>query len=179
MTFCPRCARPLENRLIDGVTRRACATTGCGFVHWDNPLPVVAALVEYCDSLLLARNAKWPAGVFSLITGFLEKGESPEQAVVREVREELNLAGEVMRFIGHYPFVPWNQIIMAFAVAATGELRTGAEIAEVKLVSRDEIRSYPFGRLVLTRSVVDDWLDQTATAQDAGSLPKPQHSQTE
>ena len=56
----------------------ACPDTSCGYVHWDNPLPVVAAIVEYEGRILLARNAAWQEGMFALITGFLENGETPE-----------------------------------------------------------------------------------------------------
>lgn len=84
MRHCPRCASELLDRHVDGVARKACGTPECGFICWDNPLPVVAASVEYEGWIVLARNAPWPHGMFSLVTGFLEKAESPEQAVVRE-----------------------------------------------------------------------------------------------
>lgn len=156
--YCPRCASVLDTRGIEGADRRACGTPGCGFVHWDNPLPVVAALVEYQGQIILARNAKWPRGVFSLVTGFLERGEAPERAVIREVREELGLQGEVSRFIGHYPFAEMNQIILAFAVRATGELATNREIAETLLVTTERLRHYDFGPLYITSAIIGDWL---------------------
>lgn len=158
MKYCPQCATKLETRLIDGVEHRACGAPGCGFVHWDNPLPVVAALVKYQGNIILARNVKWPPGIFSLITGFLERKEAPEQAVVREVKEELGLDGKIAGFIGHYPFTEMNQIILAFAVVARGELHTSEEIAESKLVPIEQLASYNFGRLYITSSVVKDWL---------------------
>lgn len=158
--YCPRCANPLDTRRIEGVGRRACGAPGCGFVHWDNPLPVVAALVEYQGHIILARNAKWPRGVFSLVTGFLEQEEAPERAVIREVNEELGLQGEVARFIGHYPFAEMNQIILAFVVRATGEFATNEEIAETMLLTTERLRLYDFGRLYITSAIVRDWLPQ-------------------
>ena len=158
MNYCPRCASPLQTQMIDGVDRMACTSPDCDFVVWDNPVPVVAALVRYQDQFLLARNAQWPAGMFSLVTGFLERGELPQRAVVREVKEELGLEAQVTDFIGHYLFQPKNQLIVAFRVDAWGDLCLGDEIIEVKMLSRDALASYDFGALTLTASIVGDGL---------------------
>lgn len=156
--YCPLCAARLETRLIDGVERKACSAPGCDYVNWGNPLPVVAALVEYQGQILMARNVKWPRGIFSLITGFLERKETPQQAVIREVKEELGLESEVTGFIGHYVFGEMNQIIMAFAVRASGEIMINSELAEIKLVPVEKLRNYDFGPLYITTAVVRDWL---------------------
>jgi len=156
--YCPECAGPLETRQIDGVPRTACSKAGCGFVHYDNPAPVVAALVLQDRELLLARNVAWPEGLFSMISGFLERDETPEQAVLREVKEELGLAGGTPRFIGYYPFFKRNQLILAFAVEATGEPVFGDELAELRRVPREALAGYPFGPLALTEAIVGDWL---------------------
>lgn len=162
--YCPKCAGKLETRLVGGIERKACPAAGCNFVNWDNPLPVVAALIEYQGQIVLARNAKWPHGIFSLVTGFLERGEAPACAVVREVKEELDLDSEVAGFVGHYPYSQMNQIILAFSVRATGALKTNDEIAETRLITIDELRDYDFGPLFITSAVVKDWLAQTPNA---------------
>ena len=82
-TFCPRCATPLAERTTGGKPRRACPKEGCGFVHWGNPTPVVAAIVEHEGAVLLARGRGWPEKMFALITGFLEAGESPGEGILR------------------------------------------------------------------------------------------------
>jgi NAD+ diphosphatase len=156
MSYCPLCARPLQRRLVEGVERVACAAEGCRFVHWDNPVPVVAALVESAEGFVLARNVKWPPGMFSVITGFLERGESPEQALARETREELGLEASAFAFIGHYSFLQANQLLLAFLVRASGSAAPGDEIAEVKLLSRAELATFDFGRLELTARIVGD-----------------------
>jgi len=161
MKYCPECTSALELRRIDGVERKVCVSPGCGFVHWDNPVPVVAALIEYKGKIVLARNAQWPDGMFSLVTGYLERNESPEDAVVREVKEELGLDGTVQEFIGCYSFIEKNQIILAHWLVATGELTTGNEITEVKLLSREELKLWQFGRLSLTSTIVKQWLEKT------------------
>ncbi len=163
MKYCPECAGVLEPRRIDGVERKVCVSQGCGFVHWDNPVPVVAALVEYQGKVVLARNSQWPEGMFSLVTGYLERNETPEDAVVREVKEELGLDGKVQEFLGCYSFVEKNQIILAHWVAATGELTTGNEITEVRLLSREELKLWQFGRLAITSAIANQWLEKTMT----------------
>lgn len=69
----------MQERTIDAVTRKACSGEECNFVHWDNPTPVVMALVQLDDHFIIARNVQWPEGMFSVIAGFLERGETPDQ----------------------------------------------------------------------------------------------------
>ena len=78
LRFCPQCAMPLAPAEIDGRTRLACSSGACEFVSWDNPIPVVAAIVELDGEVVLARNKLWPESMFGLITGFLERDETPE-----------------------------------------------------------------------------------------------------
>ena len=143
---------------MDGVERTICASPDCGFVFWDNPVPVVAAVVEYNNAIVLARNAQWPQGMFSMVTGYLERDESPGNAVLREVKEELGLSAQLQGFIGHYPFPRKNQLILAFAVNASGTIELNHEIAEVKLLPKDELEAKQFGRFQLTARIVQDWL---------------------
>ena len=166
LKYCPICGSKLSQKSIEGIDRSCCASTDCDFVHWDNPLPVVAALIEYQGQILLAQNTKWPSGIFSLITGFLERKESPEQAVIREVKEELNLDGRVDRFIGFYPFDKMNQIIMAFSVTADGILKTNKEIAQTKLITIPQLRAHDFGPLYITTAIVRDWFNQSTKVKD-------------
>src|SRR5688500_14842815 len=67
--FCPRCAKPLEAVQEGALTRERCPDKACGFVHWNNPVPVVAAVIEHEGMVLLARNALWPEKFFGLVTG--------------------------------------------------------------------------------------------------------------
>ncbi len=157
MKFCPECGNKLYTKVIDGASRQVCENSDCSFVYWNNPIPVVAALVQYKDKYILARNTAWPKGVFSGITGYLEQGESPEQAVVREVKEELNLEGKVTRFLGHFNFKEKNQLIIAFEVHATGELHTNHELAEIKHLTSDELLKYDFRPLYITQGIIKAW----------------------
>ena len=156
MKFCPQCGSELEKRAVDGKQRLACTSSSCTYVFWDNPTPVVAAIVELHGSVILARNRLWPEKMFGLVTGFLERGETPETAVIREVREELGLDGTIAGFIGYYSFFEMNQLILAFHVIAQGTPVIGEELAEVRYVSPDRLKPWPFG----TGHAVRDWLEK-------------------
>jgi len=154
MNFCPQCGSPVEERPVDGVVRKACTGAGCGFVHWDNPTPVVMALVEVEGRYVLARNVQWPGGMFSVIAGFLERGEAPEDAVLREVEEELGVRGSEAIFLNHYSLFSRNQLLLAYLVRAAGTVRLNEELAEALLLSRDELLAYDFGPLHIPADIV-------------------------
>ncbi|MCS6945478.1 MAG: NUDIX domain-containing protein [Sutterellaceae bacterium] len=150
--FCPRCATPLVWREEGGRDRSACP--GCGWVHWDNPVPVVAAVVDYQGRVLLARNAAWPPKIFGLVTGFLERGEAPAAAVAREVKEETDLDARQCALIGVYEFAQRNELIIAYHVVADGTIRLSDELAEYRLIEPARLRPWPFG----TGLALADWM---------------------
>jgi NADH pyrophosphatase NudC (nudix superfamily) len=153
MRYCPQCRAELLEQNIDNKTRLGCAAA-CGFVFWNNPTPVVAAIVEYEGQVLLARNAKWPPDWFALITGFLERGETPEECVLREVEEELGLQGEIAEFVGNYSFPEQNQLLITFHVIARGKVQLNEELIEYKLVPPAEVKPWSMG----TGPALRDWL---------------------
>jgi NADH pyrophosphatase NudC (nudix superfamily) len=106
------------------------------------------------DSVILVRNQGWPEKMFGLVTGFLERGETPEESILREVDEELGLEAEISDFVGYYPFLQMNQLILVFHLRAHGDLKLGEEIAEAKRVPIPMLRPWPFG----TGPAVKDWL---------------------
>lgn len=166
LKYCPQCQEELERRPIDARERLACPSLACGFVHWENPTPVVAGLVRHGEEFVLARNVGWPQGRFSLITGFLEKGETPEAAILRETKEELGLDGRVAAFLGHHLLPDSNQLIIAFSVSGEGELAPGEEIAECRRLSAQELGHFDFGPLELTARIVRDALRPRAQAPE-------------
>lgn len=154
--FCPQCATPLVTAEHAGRERLLCEAPGCGFVHWGNPTPVVAAIVEHNGEVLLARGKDWPEKMFALVAGFLEAGESAEQGVLREVQEELGLTGEIVSLVGVYPFEMRNELIVAFHVRTNGEVKLGEELAAYKLIPKEKLKAWEFG----TGLAVEAWLKQ-------------------
>lgn len=153
MKYCPNCRAILVLRNLDDRERLHCEES-CGFVHWGNPTPVVAAIVEYQEKILLARNAQWPEGWFALITGFLEAAETPQQAVIREVKEELNLDAEIESFVGNYAFKQANQLLLVYHVRARGEVVLNEELVEYKLQEKEELVPWDMG----TGPALKDWI---------------------
>ncbi|MBR9812879.1 NUDIX hydrolase [bacterium] len=168
MRFCPLCATALETIELGDRPRLACPASACDFVHWDNPTPVVAAVVEHAGQVLIARNAEWPAGMFGLVTGFLEPREDPAEGVLREVHEELGVTGELGDLIGVYEFTPRNQVIIAYHVRTQGDIVLGEELVEYKLIAPDQCRVWPLA----TGLALRDWLRQRGHDPETVTFPR-------
>jgi NAD+ diphosphatase len=154
--FCPQCATPLvfQTQMEDGGEKERLRCPACGYTHWNNPTPVLAAIVQYKDHILLARNAAWPGKTFALITGFMEAGESPQDGISREVKEETNLDCSEVNLVGVYDFQRMNQVIIAYHVVAHGEVVLSPELAEYKLFDYQAIKCWPAG----TGYALAEWL---------------------
>ncbi|RJS93771.1 NUDIX domain-containing protein [Salinisphaera sp. Q1T1-3] len=166
--YCPVCATPLMTKRLSGIDRRVCGDPGCGFVFWDNPIPVVAGIVEHEGQLVFARNVRWPKGMYGVVTGFLEPREEPRDAVVREVAEELGLAAEITEFIGVYGFARKNQILLAYHLVGHGEITLpDGELAEYFHVDKACAQYWPGG----TGLAVRDWLQRQGFDPQPRQLP--------
>jgi NAD+ diphosphatase len=145
--YCPECAAPLAVREIDddGGCRARLACAACSFVHWNNPTPVLAAIVQYQGKVLLARNAAWQERVFALITGFMEAGETPEEGVIREIAEETGLRTTSLELVAVHDFQRMNQVIISYHAVAEGEVRLSPELAEYQLFDLHEVKCWPAG----------------------------------
>jgi NADH pyrophosphatase NudC (nudix superfamily) len=148
--YCPQCATPLQllSADEDGGAKSRLRCPACGWTHWNNPTPVLAAVIECADRdgrILLARNAAWTHRMFALITGFMEAGESPEAGIAREVAEETSLAVDALELLGVWDFQRMNQVIIAYHVVAHGEVVLSPELAEYKLFAPADVRCWPAG----------------------------------
>ena len=157
--FCPACATPLQllAQDEDGGAKTRLRCPACGWTHWNNPTPVLAAVIELADrdgQLLLARNAAWKGKMFGLITGFMEAGETPQEGIAREVAEETSLRVDALNLIGVYDFQRMNQVIIAYHALARGEVRLSPELAEYKLFAPAAVRCWRAG----TGYALADWL---------------------
>ncbi len=157
--FCLSCGTELQpiTSQEDGGPKQRLRCPACGWTHWNNPTPVLAAVVECTDQagrVLLARNAAWPGRMFALITGFMEAGETPEDGIAREVLEETALQVQQVKLIGVYDFQRMNQLIVAYHVQATGTVQLSPELAEYKLFDLPDLRCWRAG----TGYALADWL---------------------
>jgi NADH pyrophosphatase NudC (nudix superfamily) len=154
----------------DGGPKTRLRCPECGWTHWNNPTPVLAAIVECSDrggQVLLARNAAWSGRLFALITGFMEAGESPEAGIAREVAEETNLQVDALSLVGVYDFQRMNQVIIAYHVLAHGDVRLSPELAEYKFFAPQDLRCWRAG----TGHALADWLRSRGHAPQFIELP--------
>jgi NAD+ diphosphatase len=154
--FCPNCANELQllSQLEDGGHKERLRCAACAWTHWNNPTPVLAAVVQYQDRILLARNAAWQGKMYALITGFMEAGESPKDGIAREIKEETNLDAKEVNLIGAYEFLRMNQVIIAYHAVCEGEVKLSPELADYKLYDYDAVKCWPAG----TGYALADWL---------------------
>ena len=157
--FCPLCGTALASIVAqeDSGPKERLRCPSCGWTHWNNPTPVLAAVIECGDRegrLLLARNAAWSGRMFGLVTGFMEAGETPEEGIAREVAEETALQVQRLALIGVYDFQRMNQVIIAYHALAQGEIALSPELAEYKLFAPADVRCWRAG----TGFALADWL---------------------
>ncbi|HTU29393.1 MAG TPA: NAD(+) diphosphatase [Solirubrobacteraceae bacterium] len=164
---CGRCGAPTEPR--DAGHLRVCTDDACGRLLFPRIEPAVITLVESgtpASRCLLARHRASTAGGYSLLAGFVEIGESLEDAVRREIREEAGLALRDVTYFGSQPWPFPAGMMVAFRATATGEAVEvdGEEIVEARWFTRDEVREYErvTGRLgrpdSIDRLLVAAWL---------------------
>ena len=154
--FCPQCATPLApiTQLEDSGEKERLRCAACGYTHWNNPTPVLAAVIEYEGKVLLAQNAAWPGKMFALITGFMEAGETPQAGMAREIKEETSLDTSELNLIGVYDFQRMNQVIIAYHALCQGEVKLSPELVDYRLFALDEVRCWPAG----TGHALADWV---------------------
>lgn len=154
--FCPLSGHRLEPAERGGRARLICPDSNCGFVHWDNPTPVVAAIVEHAGQIVLVRSIGRPPGWYGLVAGFLEPSEHPDDAVLREIDEEVGLTPKRCSFLGNYAFERLNQIIFVYhAEVPNLEIRLGYdELEDYRIVPIAEVKPWSHG----TGPALRDWL---------------------
>ncbi|GAA2121921.1 NAD(+) diphosphatase [Actinomadura napierensis] len=139
--FCPRCGA--ETAVTAAGHVRVCPQDGSQ--HFPRVDPAVIMLVTDADDrILLARGPQWPADRRSILAGFVEPGESLEQAVAREVEEEVGLAVRDVRYLGSQPWPLPQSLMLGFTATADGTvpLRPDPEeILDAAWYTRDELRA--------------------------------------
>jgi NAD+ diphosphatase len=150
--FCGRCGSALdENKEV-----RAKECPRCGLAVFPRISPAVIVLVERGDRVLLARATRFKENLYSVIAGFVEPGESLEETVKREVKEETGIDVGDIRYFGsqHWPF-PDSLMIGFTARHLAGEISVdGTELVEARWFKRDELPEIP-GKISIARALID------------------------
>jgi NAD+ diphosphatase len=152
--FCGRCGTPTER--VSGERARRCPT--CGLVSYPRISPAVITLIERDDRILLARGHAFVPGRFGIIAGFVEPGESLEEAVRREVQEEVGIELDNVDYFGSQPWPFPHGIMIGFrADHLRGEITIDcAELAEADWYGLDDLPTIP-AKLSIARKLIDDW----------------------
>jgi len=155
--FCGRCGTRTE--LVDG--DRATRCPNCGLFNYPRLSPAVIMAVERGNTILLAHGVNFQSGMYSCVAGFVEPGESLEEAVAREVREETGIEVENIRYFGSQPWPFPNSLMIGFnATYAGGEIvLEDAEIGDANWFTADAMPPLP-GKISIARRLIDDWLER-------------------
>ena len=160
--FCGVCAAP--TRVESGGNTRRCTDAHCGVQVFPRVDPAIIVLVKHEDRCLLGRQAHWPENRYSTIAGFVEPGESLEDAVRREVYEETNIEVGDVRYHSSQPWPFPSSLMLGFTASAMSDeihLNDG-ELEDAQWFTRKECRSgfpkLPY-RVSIARRLVDYWLD--------------------
>jgi NAD+ diphosphatase len=141
-------------------TERARRCPRCGFMSFPRLSPAVIMRIDRDDRILLARNVSFAQGFFSVLAGFVEPGESLEEAVVREVHEEVGLELTDIRYFGSQPWPFPHQLMIGFTARyAGGEIQIEpTELAEAGWYGRDALPALP-GKISISRRLIDAWIE--------------------
>ncbi len=155
--FCGRCGSPTQP--LEEERARRCE--GCGALYFPRINPAVIMLVERDGKMLLAQNRSFRGGFYSVLAGFVEPGESLEDAVEREVREEVGFAVRDVRYFASQPWPFPSQLMVGFfARHAEGEIALDpeGEIAGAGWFGRDDPLPPLPGPFSIARRLIDAFL---------------------
>ena len=144
--YCPICTTPLQMGIIAGKRRKYCPK--CDFIDYKNPLPVaVAVTVKNKRFLLVKRGMSPKKGTWGSPSGFIEIGETPEEACLRELKEETGMSGEIVKLIGvarrDDKEIYGDMLVVKYLVKPkSGKLTPGDEVEGVKFFEIAELPDY-------------------------------------
>ena len=169
--FCANCGAPSVAREAGHV--RVCPV--CGTQHHPRTDPVVIMLVTDGDRALLGRQAQWPAGRYSALAGFVEPGESLEEAVAREVREEAGVRVADVRYRSSQPWPFPSSLMLGFSARWAGgepavrdaELEDVGWFTRQAIVGGDVLLPPP---TAIARRLIDEWLGDEEAPEAASGL---------
>ncbi len=150
--FCGRCGASLRTK----ITERAKECPICGQLHFPRLAPAIIVLVERGRELLLARSRHFLPRMYSVLAGFVEPGETLEEAVVREVREEVGVTVKNIKYFGSQPWPFPHSLMIGFtATYAGGEISLGDdEIEDAGWFTVDNLPTIP-AKISIARKLID------------------------
>ncbi|BBO82097.1 NADH pyrophosphatase [Desulfosarcina ovata subsp. sediminis] len=155
--FCGRCSQPTE----DKPDERAKVCPSCGLVNYPRLSPAVIVAILKDDQILLARNKRFRGPFYSVLAGFVEPGETLEQCVQREIREEVSIEVKNIRYFGSQPWPFPNSLMVGFvADYAAGEVQVdNAELMEAHWFSAHTLPKIP-PRISIARQLIEWFVEK-------------------
>ncbi|HEX8618494.1 MAG TPA: NAD(+) diphosphatase [Thermoanaerobaculia bacterium] len=164
--FCANCGA--RTNVVSGGWKRICPS--CSAEHFPRVDPVVIMLPVRGDECMLARQASWPAKRMAPLAGFLEPGESIEEACAREIKEEAQLIAGRVRYVASQPWPFPSSLMIGLIVEAEGAgIPDGVELEEVRWISREHARAVldgshpdvlPPSKYAIAHLLLSAWMDQ-------------------
>jgi NAD+ diphosphatase len=153
--FCSRCGAKTQRR--HGERGKECPE--CGELFYPRISPAVIVLIRKGHEVLLARSPGFPPGMYSLIAGFIEPGETAEAAVIREIKEEVGIEVKNITYFGTQPWPFPNSLMIGFtAEYSSGNIQPdGFEIEDAKWFSIEKLPVLP-GKISIARKLIDHFL---------------------
>lgn len=163
--FCGACGKPTELSLSD--RSRTCPE--CAIPMYPRLAPAMIVAVEREDEILLGRSSHFPAGIYSVLAGFVEPGESAEEAVIREVYEETRVIVDNVTYFGSQPWPFPNSLMLGFTARyIAGEIECGqdeqGELEDAGWFRYDQLpKTFP-GNISISQWLLNDFIGRRSSA---------------
>ncbi len=156
--YCGACGKSTELSTTD----RSRICPDCKIPQFPRLAPAMIVAVERSDEILLARSPHFPAGIYSVLAGFVEPGESAEEAVAREVMEEAGIVVKDVRYFGSQPWPYPNSLMLGFTASYdSGEIRIEEEeIEDARWFNANEMPTFFPGRMSISQWLIQDFLER-------------------
>jgi NAD+ diphosphatase len=167
--YCPTCKGSF--RLRTDIRAKECEA--CGSLQFPRISPAIIVLIEKDDSILLARSARFAGKFFSVLAGFVEPGENLEEAVRREVQEEVGISIKDIRYFGSQPWPFPDSLMIGFtAHYASGEIKVDEEeIIEAGWYNITNLPNIP-GKESIARKLIDSFIEKSGSRKARGAPQK-------
>ena len=168
--FCARCGSNTKAH----PTERAKECPQCGLLHFPRLAPAIIVLVERGQEMLLARARRFPTVMYSTLAGFVEPGETLEQTVVREVKEETGISVKDICYFGSQPWPFPHSLMIGFTAAyESGEITLeDEENIDARWFSADHLPALP-GKISIARKLIDWFLEKQGRSPEPTRFLRP------
>lgn len=158
--YCSRCSGPLSRQLNE----HAMHCKDCNVHFYPRISPCIIVIVTHKDKCLLARQSKWPEGRYSALAGFIEAGESAEQAVHREVYEEVGIEIDDLRYVGSQSWPFPGQLMLGFMAKAKSQeiCIDGIEISDAQWWHYQQLPEFIPPVTIMAGRLIQSFIDEVS-----------------